>query len=194
MNKAVFLDRDGVLIRDEGLITKSELMRLLPDVPAALNRLKQAGFKLIVITNQAVVARGLATLADLKVMENELDRLLTQAGGPSIDRTCSCPHHPNATLPEWRLDCDCRKPKPGMLLQAARELDIDLAQSFMVGDRITDVIAGHRAGCQTVLVQTGRHVDAPIETSEPLDRTIIPDLICPNLAEASAWIIAGGRS
>jgi D-glycero-D-manno-heptose 1,7-bisphosphate phosphatase len=87
------------------------------------------------------------------------------------------------------VDCDCRKPKPGLLLKAARELNLDLRASFLVGDRITDIIAGAKAGCRTVQVQTGKHLEKPIETSEPLDTTIQPDHVCADLPAAVEWIL-----
>src|SRR6185436_3550034 len=100
-----------------------------------------------------------------------------------------CPHHPNASLPEWRADCECRKPRAGLLLQAAHEHNLDLTASFMAGDRITDIIAGARAGCRTVLLQTGKHLERPIETTEPLDTTVQPDHTCADLAAAVDWIL-----
>lgn len=189
MNRAVFLDRDGVLIEDVHLLTKPEQVVILPGVPGALRALGQAGFKLVVMTNQPVVARGLARESDVEAVHVYLQALLQKAGAPPLDGIYFCPHHPNATLPSYRLDCDCRKPKPGLLLRAAAELSLDLGSSFAVGDRITDVMAGARAGCRTVLVQTGKHAEPPIETSEPLDREIKPDYTGADLAAAADWIV-----
>jgi D-glycero-D-manno-heptose 1,7-bisphosphate phosphatase len=189
MSLAVFLDRDGVLVEDVDLLTRADQLRLLPGVPSALNVLRRAGFALVVVGNQPVVARGLVTEADIEAIHAELGKLIHAAGGPAMDRYYFCPHHPKATLPAYRADCDCRKPKPGMLLRAARELNLDLRTCFMVGDRITDIIAGVRAGCRTVLVQTGKHLEKPIETSEPLDTTIEPDHVCADLPVAVEWIL-----
>ncbi len=187
--RAVFLDRDGVLVEDAGLLTRAADFRLLPGVPAALTALKNAGFRLVVVTNQTIVARGLATEQDVVTLNAHLQRLLTQAGAPPLDGCYFCPHHPKATLPAYRVDCECRKPKPGLLLRAAQEHGLDLGSSFAVGDRITDIIAGARAGCRTILVQTGRHTEAPIETAEPLDTSIQPDHTCADLPGAAAWIL-----
>jgi D-glycero-D-manno-heptose 1,7-bisphosphate phosphatase len=188
MKPAVFLDRDGVLIEDVHLLTRPEQVVVLPGVSQALRALSQAGFKLIVVSNQPVVARGLVSEQDVRSVHEHMDSLLRSAGSPPLDAIYFCPHHPNATLPAYRVNCDCRKPKPGMFLRAAKELDIDLPASFTVGDRITDIIAGVKAGCRTVLVQTGKHLEKPIETSEPLDATIQPDHVCADLAAAAEWI------
>jgi D-glycero-D-manno-heptose 1,7-bisphosphate phosphatase len=189
MSRAVFLDRDGVLIEDAGLVVKPEQLKLLPGAVEALRDLHRAELKLVVISNQAVVARGLINYAEAAEINGRLGKLLDAAGAPTLDGWYFCPHHPKATLEAYRLDCDCRKPKPGLLLQAARELGLELPASFMIGDRITDVIAGSRAGCRTVLVQTGRHIDPPIETSAPLDLTIQPDYTCADLRAAAEWVL-----
>ena len=189
MKPAVFLDRDGVLIEDVHLLTRPDQIVVLPGVPEALKKLAAAGFKLIVVSNQPVVARGLVSEQDVRAVHEHMESLLRCDGSPPLDAIYFCPHHPNATLVSYRVDCDCRKPKPGMFLQAARELDIDLQASFTVGDRITDIIAGAKAGCRTVLVQTGKHTEKPIESSEPLDTTIQPDQVCADLAEAAEWIL-----
>ena len=189
MKPAVFLDRDGVLIEDTDLLTSSEGIRILDGVPGALERLRASGFQLIVVSNQAVVARGFATEPEVELINQRIGEMIVKAGGPRIDAFYFCPHHPKATLPAYRKVCDCRKPEPGMLLRAAREHEIDLKRSFMAGDRITDIIAGAKAGARTVLIQTGQHTASPIETAEPLDRSIKPDHVCSSLAEASAWIL-----
>ena len=189
MTKAVFLDRDGVLIEDVHLLTRPEQLVIPAGVPAALAALGEAGFKLVVVSNQPVVARGLASESDVRAVHAHLELLLQGVGAPPLDGVYFCPHHPNATLASYRLACDCRKPKPGLLLRAATELKLDLRASFAVGDRITDIIAGARAGCCTVLVETGKHREKPIQTSEPLDPTIKPDHTCATLAAAVEWIL-----
>ena len=188
LNAAVFLDRDGVLIEDVDLLTTTDKIRVLDGVPQALHGLRQAGFRLIVVSNQAVVARGLATEADVSAINAEVERHLIEEGGPRLDGFYFCPHHPRATLPAYRVACECRKPRPGLLVQAAREHDLDLKSSFVVGDRITDVVAGASVGCRTVLVQTGKHYEPPIETVDPLDASVEPDHVCADLPEAATWI------
>jgi len=189
LNRAVFLDRDGVIIEDVRLLTGPVQIRILGGVPQALRSLKEAGFNLIVISNQTVVARGLVTEQEVCAINAKMECLLEQAGGPHLDGFYFCPHHPNATLPAYRIACECRKPRPGLLLRAAREHNLNLGASFVVGDRITDIIAGSRAGCQTVLVQTGRHQEPPIETVEPLDESVQPDHVCADLKAAAEWIL-----
>ena len=188
MNAAVFLDRDGVLVEDVDLLATISQIKILPGVAEALTKLRKANFKLIVVSNQAIVARGLITEKAVEEIHSEINRHLAE-NGVSIDAFYFCPHHPKATLEKYRVVCECRKPRPGLLFQATREQQIDLQKSFMVGDRITDVIAGAKAGCRTILVQTGQHGAAPIETAEPLDNSIQPDWTCANLREAADWIL-----
>lgn len=186
---AVFLDRDGVLIEDTGLRARAAAMRLLPGVPEALRRLREAGYKLVVVTNQPVIARGLASEDDVRQVHAEIQRRLVWLGA-SVDAWHCCPHHPNANVPRYRVDCDCRKPAPGMLLAAAREQGIDLGRSFMVGDRLTDIAAGAAAGCRTVWVRTGMHLAPRIETNRPLEADLRPDYECDGLPAAVDWIVA----
>jgi len=193
MKPAIFLDRDGVLIEDVDLLTKPEQIRILPHVPRALKALKKAGFALVVVSNQTVVARGLASEADVRAINHRLQELLVREDAPNLDGWYFCPHHPNAVLPAYRAVCECRKPGSGMLLQAAREHDLNLPASFTVGDRITDIVAGAKAGTRTILVQTGKHADPPIETAEPMDTSIKPDYICPDLLAAAEWILGRHR-
>lgn len=164
-------------------------IRIRQEVPSALKLLRQAGFRLIVVTNQTVVARGLVSEHDVARINDLMEDLLVKAGAPRFDDCYICPHHPSATLPAYRRDCECRKPKPGMLLQAAREHALELSASFMIGDRITDIIAGDRAGCRTVLLKTGAHLLPAIETSEPVDESIKPHFSCSSLEEAARWIL-----
>ncbi|VTR93885.1 -heptose -bisphosphate phosphatase : D,D-heptose 1,7-bisphosphate phosphatase OS=uncultured bacterium GN=ACD_47C00467G0003 PE=3 SV=1: Hydrolase_like [Gemmata massiliana] len=190
LGRAVFLDRDGVIVPDnEGALLAPEDVQLLDGVGPALAALKTAGFALILVTNQAVVARGLLTEAQLDEIHNELNRRLRTAGAPAFDAVFACPHHPHANVPAYRVACECRKPRPGMLLRAARERSLDLSASVMVGDRITDVLAGARAGCRTVLVEGPQTSAPPIVTSEPIDPSVRADHTCTSLADAARWIL-----
>ena len=186
----MLLDRDGVLIRDVDLLTDPRDVQLLTGVPAALVRLRLAGFALILVTNQTVVARGLATLDDVRRVNAAMMQQIIDAGGPQLDGVYVCPHHPHADLPEYRVACDCRKPRPGLLRAAATERGLDLAASFVVGDRMTDVAAGAAVGAHTVLVHSGRHRDAPIVMVDDLPADLRPDHECAGLEEAAAWIAA----
>jgi D-glycero-D-manno-heptose 1,7-bisphosphate phosphatase len=189
---AVFLDRDGVLIDDVDLLVRRDQVRLPDDVPVALRRLADAGFALVVVTNQTVIARGLATPAEVDAINAQIAHLIAEQGGPRLTEFRVCPHHPQATLPAYRRVCGCRKPRPGMLLEAASVLALDLRRSFMVGDRISDVAAGRAAGCRTVLVQTGAHTSAPIVSDVSMDG-VRPDHTCARLADAGAWILSSAE-
>ena len=188
--RAVFLDRDGVLIEDVEHLVHADQIRMLEGVPEALTRLRSAGFRLIMVSNQAVVARGWSTPAQVEEVHREIDRMLVARGAPALDASYFCPHHPHATLAEYRVECDCRKPRPGLLLTAAAEQRLDLGASFLVGDRMTDVAAGAAAGCRTILVHTGRHEAAPIVTVEPVDPALRADYECDDLGEAAERIVA----
>ncbi len=176
-----------MLVRDEG-DAGGERLSILPKVPEALHALHDAGWLLIVCTNQPIVARGRATEGDVIALHARLDTELRQAGAPPLTSWRFCPHHPNATVAAYRQQCQCRKPRPGLLMDAARDFDVELGASFMVGDRITDIEAGRRAGCKTVQVLSGEHAAARIETPDDVvDGT--PDFLGAGLAEAAAWIL-----
>ena len=189
LRRAVFLDRDGVLVDDQGFLLRTEQICLLDGVPAALQKLKAAGMFLAVVSNQAAVARGLIDESELLNLNRVIVDRIQLAGGPRLDAVYYCPHHPEGTLPEYRVACSCRKPRPGMLLQAAAEHGLDLQASFLVGDRLSDISAGRAAGCRTVLVTCGRHDAAPIVTVDPVDCTGAPDHTCTDLQAAAEWIL-----
>jgi PST family polysaccharide transporter len=147
--RAVFLDRDGTLIEQREYLTDASQVKLLPRTAAALKRLQDRGYLLVVVTNQSAVARGLLTEKELVRIQDHLQDVLYRAG-VRLDGMYYCPYHPQAVLAEYRRDSDRRKPRPGMLLQAAEDLDIDLSRSWMVGDDDRDVEAGRAAGCRTV--------------------------------------------
>lgn len=187
-SRAVFLDRDGVLIEDVNLLTAADQVRILEGVPEALRQLHQAGFKLIVVSNQSVVARGLISEDEVESIQGTIASMLQRRGAPALDGFYYCPHHPEATVAGYRQQCQCRKPSDGMLRQAALDHAVVLDRSFMIGDRPTDIAAGQRAGCRTVWVQTGRHHDPLIQVPTHFE---IPqaDFVCPNLAAAADWIL-----
>lgn len=152
--KAIFLDRDGTLVHPRHYPSRPEELCLYAGLGPHLQRLQKAGFRLIVITNQAGIARGYFTATALQRMHEYLREELGRLG-VRLDAIYYCPHHPDGVVPELAFHCTCRKPQPGMLLQAARDLDIDLASSWFVGDILDDVEAGNRAGCRTILVDLG---------------------------------------
>src|SRR5581483_7237156 len=145
MNRAVFLDRDGVVIEDPGYLTDPEGVVLLPGVLEALARLRADGWRLVVVSNQSGIARGMLTEERLAEIQARLAELLA-AGGVTLDGIYYCPHHPQGNVAAYRRECDCRKPAPGMLLQASRDLDLDITSSWMVGDKYSDAAAGRAAG------------------------------------------------
>jgi D-glycero-D-manno-heptose 1,7-bisphosphate phosphatase len=158
--RGAFIDRDGVIIEERGYVYRIEDFALLPGSAAALRQLQQAGFRLVVVTNQSGIARGLYTEDDYQAFTQHLQaQLLAEA--VRLDALEYCPHLPQATLARYRLDCDCRKPRPAMLQRAAARLQIDMAESILVGDRITDIEAGRAAGVgRCYLVRSG-HAFSP---------------------------------
>lgn len=151
LHKAVFLDRDGTINEECDYLFRIEDCRFIPGVAEAVKRLNAAGFLVVVVTNQSGVARGFYGVNDIVKLHAWMAGQLAAAGA-RIDAWYYCPHHPE--YGEIK-DCDCRKPLPGMLLQAAAEHSIDLASSWIVGDKVADIEAGVAAGCQPLLVRTG---------------------------------------
>jgi D,D-heptose 1,7-bisphosphate phosphatase len=152
--KAVFLDKDGTLIPDIPYNVNPDLITLQPGVIEGLQLLKENGFVFVVISNQAGVARGYFKINDLERVKQKLDFLLN-GEGIQIDGYYFCPHHPSGIIAEYSVACNCRKPNPGMILQAAKDLQIDTEESWMIGDILNDVEAGNRAGCKTILLDLG---------------------------------------
>ncbi len=149
--KAIFLDRDDTLIEDPGYINDPEQVKLLDGVPEALIQLKALGYKLIVVTNQSAVAHGIVTEKVLGEIHERLKQSLADKNA-FLDRIYYCPYHPEGVVPKYCKESNSRKPNPGMLLKAADEMDIDLGQSWCVGNSSRDVEAGLRAGCKTILI------------------------------------------
>jgi D-glycero-D-manno-heptose 1,7-bisphosphate phosphatase len=180
---AVFLDRDGVVIEDSHYLGDIDRVRLVPGSAEAIAAINRTGRAVVVVTNQSGVARGLFPLAAVTAVHDHIARLLAGHGG-RIDAFHFCPHHPEAEVIEFRAACACRKPKPGMLVRAAAELNLDLSASWMIGDRESDLEAGAAAGCRTVLVRTG--VGRLVNTAA-LDRNALNlDLVAADLADAVA--------
>jgi histidinol-phosphate phosphatase family protein len=155
-SKYIFLDRDGVIVKQKHLLHKKEDIELLPKAAEAIQILNDNGFTVIVITNQPVVARGLCTEKEVKNSHKYMKQLLEEEGA-HIDAIYYCPHHPiKGEDPKYTKECNCRKPEPGMILQAQTDFGIpDLSECFMIGDKIGDIKCGDLAGCKTILVSTG---------------------------------------
>ena len=164
--KAFFLDRDGTINEYHGLITKAEQLNLIEDAARAIAKINKSHYLAIVITNQPVIARGDCTVEELEIINNRLECLLGKDGA-YLDAIYYCPHHPDEGFEgeqvQYKIDCECRKPKPGLILQAAKDLNIDLKQSFMVGDDIKDILAGKAAGCKTAFLLSGKAATEPVD-------------------------------
>jgi D-glycero-D-manno-heptose 1,7-bisphosphate phosphatase len=184
--RAVFVDRDGTINEERGLITNPEEISLVLDAAEAIRKLNRSPFLTICVTNQPVIARGMAA-ERLDAIHARLDTLLGKEGA-YLDDLFFCPHHPDKgypeEVPELKIDCGCRKPKPGMLLAAAKKYNVDLAASFMIGDSTADILAGQSAGCATIGVKSGVGLaDGKY--------CVMPDRVCGNLLEAVRWILEG---
>ena len=153
--RAIFLDRDGTINKYVGFLRNIDDFELLPDVAEAIKAVNASGYLAIVVTNQPVIARGEVTVSELQEIHNKMETLLGVEGA-YLDAIYYCPHHPHkgyeGEVPELKIECECRKPKPGMILKAAEEFNIDLSQSWMVGDGENDIEAGAAAGCKTALI------------------------------------------
>ncbi len=183
-NKAIFLDRDGVINRNMGFIFKKEDISIINGVIETLKILKSKGYKLIVITNQPVVARGLCTEEEIEKLHEFINVKL----GLLIDKFYFCPHHPEMhdDVPiyarKYRIKCSCRKPLPGMIFKASEDFNINLKESWMIGDTLVDIAAGKSAGCKTIMIKSGLNNKLP--KSEPFfDINIKPDKYVDNIME-----------
>ena len=149
---AIFLDRDGVLNFDYGYVGDPYRITLLEGVPEALLELQLRGYFLVVVSNQSGVARGYFDEAAVLTCNQTLAGQIINAGGPDLDLVLYCPHHPDASVAQYKKKCDCRKPAPGLILMAAKQLPIDLSRSFMIGDKPEDVECGIRAGVKGIQI------------------------------------------
>ncbi len=183
---AVFIDRDGTLTDEVGYVNHPSRLRLLPRSAEAVRRLNRAGIPAVMVTNQSGIARGYFSEEVLNAVNAALvDRLKRE--GAHLDGLYVCAHHPGEGEPPFRADCDCRKPQPGLLVRAARELDLDLVRSWMVGDKPSDILVGHRVGARTALVLTGYGLG---EWEYRRSRfPVPPDHVADDLLDAADWII-----
>jgi D-glycero-D-manno-heptose 1,7-bisphosphate phosphatase len=187
MSAAVFLDRDGTIIEEVGYLNLLDRVAFFPWTVDAIRALNAAGFRVIVVTNQAGVAQGYYDEAFVRATHALIDQRVRD-GGAQIDAFYYCPHHPEGRVPQYRTACECRKPAPGLIHRAEREFGIDPSRSFVVGDRWRDVEFGRAAGARSILVRTG-HGLAEEARPEGAPR---PDLVADNLVEAVAWILRNG--
>ncbi len=184
---AVFYDRDGTICREVGYVNHPSRLMLMPDAASTLRRLRDTGWRAIVVTNQAGIARGYFPVAVIEDTHRRLRRLLSDEGA-HVDGVYACVHHPDVGPPAHRRPCGCRKPAGGLLLQAALDHDIDLSRSVMVGDSFKDVAAGRSAGVRAaVLLRTGYGRGELLRNSHRAD--LWPDHVADDLTGAADWIL-----
>lgn len=218
MKRAVFLDRDGTINQDVGYPRSFQELSVFPESVAAIRQLNQAGLLVIILTNQSGVGRGFLTEERLRSIHQQLQAFFWE-NGARIDGVYYCPHWRESSDPRYGVACDCRKPGTGMAIRAARDFDVDLNRSFMVGDKLEDVLCGHRIGAKSILVLTGAGTKAmemllrlrekrpgeqllsevragnettlfsEINLAEEIHR-LQPDFIANGLLEATAWILS----
>ncbi len=174
-NRAVFLDRDGTIMEDSNYVGDVGRVQVIPSAAVALRQLQQAGYKLFIITNQSGVGRGYFSREAVEAIHAHLDEYFGR-NGVRFDRYYVCPHHPED-------NCDCRKPKPKFLLDAAREYELDLSRCFVVGDRSSDIQTGINAGAPTILVLTG------VGRETLAKQEVKPDHVAGDIGAAAAWIL-----
>lgn len=188
MRAAVFLDRDGVLLYDIGYLARLEDLRWYSCAIEAVRLLNRAGFLVFVATNQGGIGLGLYSERFVRATHDAMAKRL-EAGGAHVDEWFFCSHHPRATIDDLRITCDCRKPAPGMVRAAEARHPIDVTRSFVVGDKATDMGLAERVGARGVLVRTGQG-EAELARA---GGTIRPAWVAPDLAAATAWMIAADR-
>ncbi len=182
--RAAFIDRDGVINEERNYVSQIEDFHLIPGAVEGLAQLSDAGFSLVVITNQSGIGRGLYSEADFDYLTEHMRHELARQG-IEIAGVYYCPHHPKAGLGHYRVECNCRKPQPGMLLDAARELGLSLADSVLVGDKTSDIEAGRRAGLRRcVLVESGHALSAAERATA--------DACVVDLQAAGRWLTSHG--
>lgn len=184
--RAIFLDRDGTINLENGLVYREDQFELEPCATTAIRTINQSGYLAIVITNQPVVARGLCSIEQVEKIHQKMETLLGREGA-YLDAIVFCPHHPDKGFPEenpaYKIPCHCRKPDVGMLEKCAKRFNIDLKESWMIGDSTVDIQTGKNAGTHTALVQTG-------VAGKDAKYTAVPDIVCENLLSAVQMILS----
>jgi D-glycero-D-manno-heptose 1,7-bisphosphate phosphatase len=182
MNRAIFIDKDGTLLTDVPYNVDPEKVSFSPLCMEGLRDLQSEGFMLIIITNQSGIARGYFDVAAFHRLRSHVDTLLREQG-IKIHDWFFCPHYPEGKITAYAIDCDCRKPKPGLIKRAARKFNIDLTKSWIIGDILHDIEAGNRAGCRTILINNGNET----EWNHTADRK--PTHVVSNINEAAEFIL-----
>lgn len=194
--KAIFLDRDGVILQDNELISSPSHVHLFEHVGDSIAMLRELGYKIIMVSNQTVVSRGILSYEEMLELNNFiLDKIKIQNKNALFDGLYFSHYHPNATIEKYRKDSECRKPRPGMLLHAQADHGIDLENSIMIGDRPTDIYAGKSVGCLTILLLTGNENGPLIESSLALNPAwLVPHYKFQNLFDAAQFILKWHQS
>jgi D-glycero-D-manno-heptose 1,7-bisphosphate phosphatase len=181
--RGVFLDRDGTIIEDVPYLGDPKGVKLIAGSADAIKMLNERGIAVVVITNQSGIARKLFSRNDLEQVHERMIQLIEEAGG-RLDGVFYCPHHP-----EFDVECECRKPKPGLILMAAERLKLDLSRSYTIGDNPTDVLCGMNAGTKTVLIRGAQNDPERLQTGEISAADLKPDRVAGNLLEAVEWLL-----
>jgi len=182
VKKAIFLDKDGTLIPDVPFNVDPAEMTLSLDCVKGLRKLQRSGYKLIVVSNQSGIAMGMFEPSALWRVEFKLRGLMAKEG-LHLGGFYYCPHHPQGSLAAYRVNCNCRKPAPGLILSAAADYGLDLSQSWMIGDILNDVEAGHHAGCRSIMIDNGNETEWDLTTKR------IPDAMVKNINQAADYIL-----
>lgn len=192
MERVVFLDRDGTLNREVHYLHKKEDLQIIPDVPKALVLLKEAGYKLVVVTNQSGVARGYYTEKEVEELHGYMNAIL-QKEGAAIDGFYYCPHHPVKGAGAYKTECGCRKPGIGMFEMAEKQFSVDREHSFMIGDKSLDAEAGKNYGLTSILVGTGYGKEIH---DRDIEAGVVPvyDYYSDTLLDAARWIVKKGQA
>ena len=190
-NRAVFLDRDGTINEEMGYINHPDRFIILPQVPEAIRLLKKNNFKVILVSNQAGVAKGYFPIELIEELHQILQEKLLKEDA-TLDAIYYCPHHPQATVSLYRKDCPCRKPKPGLILKAQKKLNLAVNKSYVVGDRFKDIELAHNVGAKGILILTG-YGKGELRYIAP-NHPLKPHFIAQNLYQAAQWIIKDAYS
>lgn len=180
MNRAIFLDRDGVINEDLGYVYKIEDLKFIPEAIEGLKLINKLKFKIVIVTGQSGIAQGYYSEEDMNRFHEHMLQILRREG-IAIDAIYFCPHHPEKGFGKYKIDCDCRKPKMGMLDKANKDLNLNLKKSYIIGDKTDDILMGKNAGCKTILVLTGK-------AGKDRNYDIAPDYTAKDLYEAAKLI------
>lgn len=183
-DKIIFLDRDGTINKEDGYITKPDQLKLYDGTLTALKMLDEIGYRIVIVSNQAGVGRGLLTEAKLQEINAALLGTL-KGHGIEIEKLYYCPHHPDASVPEYKKDCECRKPKTGMIMRARTELDVQVQGAYMIGDKLTDIELAHNFGGRGILLLTGYGTK---ERGHLAGKPYAPVYIAKDIIDAVNWI------